>query len=361
MDRLDKAVSDHRKYNNKNLDIRWLGDGGVSSDPRVRDNSGRMWTRKQSSGGWGLPVALALDTNANVPPHAGIPVEVGYDIKGEQCILRVYREGLVQTGTTPAITNPSDAQVQEAAPIPDIRQFLCKRSADTAKPWAVVVLDGYIEIDGVSHIFNQTEVDFDTLTLVPAAGSKCIACIFLRHNLTLEVFASTPVLLTDPILESHIDECRQQAAADSMSIWGWVLEGDASGLSEAPEKNIDLRPKFQPPPVRSATVATTDATQTTLASIAVAEASLVTITGVFSGVKDDYSAAIAGTFVAGVRRATAGNATLVGVTVTSNEDSGGTPALTVDADTGTQTARLRVTGIAAENWDWLVKYQVLVS
>ncbi len=124
---------------------------------------------------------------------------------------------------------------------------------------------------------------------------------------------------------------------------------------------VDLRNWLYPDPTETATVATTDATETTIASIPVAEASLLTITGTFSGVLDDYSAAISGTFVAGVRRASGGNATLVGVSVTSNEDSGGTPAFTVDADTGTQTARLRVQGISSENWNWSVKYQVLTT
>lgn len=128
---------------------------------------------------------------------------------------------------------------------------------------------------------------------------------------------------------------------------------------------VDRRPWLQPQPTTpdttTATVGTSDATATTLASIAVAEASLLTITGTFSGVKDDYSAAISGTFVAGVRRATAGDATLVGVTVTSNEDSSGTPSFTVDADIGTESARLKVTGIAAETWNWSVRYSTLVT
>lgn len=151
----------------------------------------------------------------------------------------------------------------------------------------------------------------------------------------------------------------------NIPLWAYAIRAGATYIPVQPQSPdtlyfVDRRPWLIAPDP-TATVTTTDATQTTLASIAVAEASLLTITGTFSGVKSDYSAAISGTFVAGIRRATAGNATLIGVTVTSNEDSGGTPAFTVDADTGTQTARLRIQGISAETWNWSVKYSSLVS
>jgi len=359
-DKLDRAIDNHRRYNNVDTRIGYLGDGSGSGDPRVRDASGRYWVRFPQGSGFTIAVALPLDTNANIPPSDGIPVEVGY-VKNEQCILKVYRQGLVQAGTPPAITNPSDPQVQETKKLTDINNFLCKRTSDSSKPWEVVVFDGYIEVDGVSRVFNQTVFDFDDAGLLPSLGERIIGCIFLKTDMTLEVFTSTTIALpTDPISESMIDEARQQAALDSTSIWGWILDGDATGLNENKGFNIDMRPKFSPPTRRSATLTTTNNTTTTIASIAVAELQAMTITVTVTGSKSDYSASCGGTLTAVVRRASGGNVTLVGsVTTDIHEDSGGSPTFTLDVDTGTQTARIRVTGISAEDWLWKCRYETL--
>jgi hypothetical protein len=153
--------------------------------------------------------------------------------------------------------------------------------------------------------------------------------------------------------------------AGHIKLWGHILRAGATYLPVMPQSPdtlyfADFRPWFaQPKPYYTAAITTTDNTATTLDSIDIDEDTLTTITGVFSGVRDDYSAAITGTFVAGVRRAASGDATLVGATVTSNEDSSGSPTFTVDADTGTQTARLRIEGITAEDWNWTTRYEVL--
>lgn len=242
-DRLDKAIDFHRQQTNVDTRIGYTGDGTGSGDPRVRDNSGRMYVRFQLAGRYTLPVPFPLDTNANVPVADNIPVEVGY-IGGEKTILRVYRRGYLQSGSNPASTNPSDPQVT-ITNTSDITQFQCKRSLDSSKPLYVVVLQGYIEISGVAHVFLSDEIDLSSF--VPATGERCIACVYLKDDLTLEAFASTPKLITDAITEEDIDECRQQAASTSMSIWGWFLDGDITTLDEDPSKNIDLRPFFNSP------------------------------------------------------------------------------------------------------------------
>lgn len=128
-------------------------------------------------------------------------------------------------------------------------------------------------------------------------------------------------------------------------------------------RNVDPRIALSSRTVEyTASVTTTDNTQTTLASVAISELQMATITATVNGAKSDYSAAIGGTAIATVRRATGGNVTLVGSTsVTSNEDSAGTPSFTIDVDTGTQTARIRVTGITAETWNWATAYKVVLN
>jgi len=114
----------------------------------------------------------------------------------------------------------------------------------------------------------------------------------------------------------------------------------------------------------SAYVQTTDATATTLWSLVVDEQTCVTVFALVSGLRDDHSEAITGMLIGGVRRDGGGNATTTGSpTVTSTEDSSGTPSFTLDADTGTQTARIRVTGEGSKNIDWTatVIYMVVTT
>lgn len=110
--------------------------------------------------------------------------------------------------------------------------------------------------------------------------------------------------------------------------------------------------------LKQAQVQTTDATQTTIASISVAEDQLVLIHALVQALRSDASEAYAAIKMAAVRRAAAGNVTLVGsvVDIAEQEDSGGAPDATLDVDTGTQTARIRVTGEAAKTFNWKVTY-----
>lgn len=61
------------------------------------------------------------------------------------------------------------------------------------------------------------------------------------------------------------------------------------------------------------------------------------------------------------RRASGGNVTLVGsLQGTAQEDSGGTPAITLVADTVNQRVNAQVTGITAETWNFQVDITGLV-
>jgi hypothetical protein len=115
------------------------------------------------------------------------------------------------------------------------------------------------------------------------------------------------------------------------------------------------------PESSEAVVITTDATMTTLQSFTVEENEIVSVDAVMSGGRDDESAGIGGRITATARRATAGNVTLVGSDVLLYEDSASGPTFTVDVDTGTQTLRIRVTGVAAQNWRWKIHYRVMTT
>lgn len=111
----------------------------------------------------------------------------------------------------------------------------------------------------------------------------------------------------------------------------------------------------------AATVQTTDATVTDIATIALAEGDAITVRATITGAIADYSAALGVVLSATFRRATGGNVTLVGsVQGTVQEDSASAPTATLAADTGNQTIDIRVTGVAAQTWNWSVRYETLV-
>lgn len=116
--------------------------------------------------------------------------------------------------------------------------------------------------------------------------------------------------------------------------------------------------------VDSAYVQTADNTATTLWSLVVPEQSLVTVFALVQGLVDDHSEGITGNVIGGGRRDGGGNVATTGsATTTSTNDSSGTPSFAIDADTGSQTVRLRVTGETSKTFDWTatIIYQLVTT
>lgn len=108
--------------------------------------------------------------------------------------------------------------------------------------------------------------------------------------------------------------------------------------------------------IKQGEVQTTDASETTLVSVSLAEEEMITIKGIVNGYISSRDAACGGDFLLVAQRPSGGNVTLVGTAITNiNTDS--TATFTVDVDTGTETVRIRVTGVAAETWDWVASYE----
>lgn len=104
---------------------------------------------------------------------------------------------------------------------------------------------------------------------------------------------------------------------------------------------------------RTYTKTTTDATAAVILEISLAQLESVGISGFVKGSKSDFTAGIFRPISCGFRRASGGNVTSEGTASgTDVEDSGGTPAVTVVADTVNQKAQIKVTGIVSETWKW---------
>lgn len=153
--------------------------------------------------------------------------------------------------------------------------------------------------------------------------------------------------LGTPQLEGGIIDGETAQTLENKTFTSLTLRGIPSGYTGA-EQIFD-----------QVGVTTTDDTVTTIASVALSTNQSLMIEALVHGKKDDESAGIVAKVIAGAKRA-GGNISLIGTpSVTVVEDTGDQD-VTVDVDTGTQTLRIRVEGIAAENWTWVANYNYTI-
>lgn len=112
--------------------------------------------------------------------------------------------------------------------------------------------------------------------------------------------------------------------------------------------------------LQQATATTTSATPTEIVSIPIDESSAMTITGRYIALRSDATECAGGQFFGVFHRATGGVVTLVPVTLTdSNDDSSGTPSISLFADVPNEAVSIRCTGEAAKTFVWKLVYNVL--
>lgn len=326
---------------------------GVVYEP---GRSGYCRVRYPSADGFGFPTVVRLKINIDLKP--GTPVIVGYDRDGQAAVVDVDFDGMEAGNYNPLVTttiNPTTNGVDL-----NLSPILISTPFGAAKPLYVTLFPFKYIRNGTIHTFTGASGGIDLSSFVPgSADQHCVVGIFVTPSDASETKASAAQSTGDPLTDDDFQECITASTDGGFPVAFWRLRTSQTLISDT-DKYWDARQWINVPENDFATVQTTDATQTTIASVSVAESSLLTITGTFSGVRSTYAAAISGTFVAGIRRASGGSATLVGVTVTSNTD-GVTPSFTVDADVGTNTARLRVTGIGSQTWNWSANYKCLVT
>lgn len=112
-----------------------------------------------------------------------------------------------------------------------------------------------------------------------------------------------------------------------------------------------------------ATITTTTATVTNLATIAVPTSTLLRWSAVVHAYTANMAEVVMMEVVSYFKRTNVGNITQLGgaPTPTGVEDSAGSPTITMDADTTTQTARLRVTGEAAKTYTWKLVRSIITT
>ncbi len=237
---LEGAIQDARRAINRDLLPARLGNGQGS----VYDLSvpGNYFLRKlEADGALSQPFSLPINPLASIPPVDGMPVDIGYDPRGIQCIWQCNTASMLSANVSPLIVNPLDTAVYGKQSQTNIATLFYQRHGDlTNFPFTVVVFKAPVIINGTAKMFAGAGISLSGF--VPATGLHRYASVFLRTDMTLEAFASTPTNLLDPLtVDTDIQDCINQATADSVIICAWeILAGDTA-LSPNPARNVDMR------------------------------------------------------------------------------------------------------------------------
>lgn len=237
---LEQVIQEARRILNVDLIPARLGDG--NGNVYDLNNIGNYYLRKlEANGGLSQPFSLPVNPLASIPPKDGLSVSIGYDLRGIQCIWQADVIGMQASNVNPLILNPLDTAVYGKVSQSSIATLYCQRHGDTATyPFTVVVFPAPLVIDGVAKFFAGGAIDLSSF--VPSTGLHCYATVFVKDDMTLEAFASTPTNLNDPLtVDVDIQECITQSAATSVIVWAWELRDTDTALSPDPARNVDMR------------------------------------------------------------------------------------------------------------------------
>lgn len=108
-------------------------------------------------------------------------------------------------------------------------------------------------------------------------------------------------------------------------------------------------------------VQTSDGTATDIAAIPIQEDQVISVHCQVAAAIADYSAGLGDQVSQTFRRESGQSVTAIGTeTDITSEDSSGSPSVSINAAGGTQTIDVRVTGVAAETWNWVIRVSYLV-
>jgi len=237
---LETAEREARRVLNLDLIPARLGNGtGTVYDLA---NPGNYFLRKlEANGNLSQPFSLPINPLASIPPHDGLPVSIGYDLRGIQCIYSADNVSMQSANVSPLILNPLDTAVYGKTSQTNLATLYYQRHADTTNfPFTIVVFKAPVIINGIADFFAGAGIDVSSF--VPSTGLHCYVSVFLRTDMTLEAFASTPTNLLDPLTVAvDVQECIDQSSTDSVIICAYEVRGGDTALSPNPARNVDMR------------------------------------------------------------------------------------------------------------------------
>lgn len=237
---LELAISDARRAINRDLIPARLGNG--SGTVYDLSNPGNYFLRKlEADGQLSQPFSLPVNPMASIPPIDGLPISIGFDTRGIQIIYQADNVSMLSANVSPLILNPLDTAVYGKTSQITLATLFYQRHADmTHFPFTVVVLKAPVIINGIAKFFYGGGIVVSSF--VPATGLHCYVSVFLRTDMTLEAFASTPTNLLTPLtVDTDIQACIMQASTDSVIICAWELRAGDTALSSDPSRNVDMR------------------------------------------------------------------------------------------------------------------------
>lgn len=237
---LELAILEARRAINRDLIPARLGNGtGTVYDLTT---PGNYFLRKlEANGNFSQPFSLPVNPLASIPPVDGLPVSIGYDVRGTQVIWQADNVSMVSANVSPLILNPLDTAVYGKTSQTNLATLYYQRHGDTTNfPFTVVVFKAPVIINGVAKMFAGAGISLSGF--VPATGLHCYASVFLKTDMTLEAFASTPKNLLDPLtVDVDIQDCISQSSANSIIICAFEIFAGDTALSPKPERNVDMR------------------------------------------------------------------------------------------------------------------------
>lgn len=345
-------------------------DGTVNQNPTTGLASGYIWVRPSAGG---VPLAVR---NVNVRTDiANVPVICERLAGGEYQVRQVEPvKGFIAFGENAPSFNVPDQRGEFMRMVVPPRMLGGGRMRLAAENTLVFTHDDFWYIDSAGNEkFAPAGTHTVTIT-APAAVSSIdqhrITRITFNPDATspgFVAFNGTSQAVSSPLYAYDIRNVSITAGYISLGAvrvaTGDTTITDSSAIYDYRyQVNPDLRGLMANLP-RSASVTTTNATATDIATVAVAELQAVTITAEVLGTKSDFTLACGGTITGAFRRASGGNVTVAGTPLAVVSADAGFPAVPFDlvADTGNQTVDIRVTGIASTTINWKVTYKVLYS
>lgn len=274
-----------------------------------------------------------IDTSASVPGVA--------DTKRIVLIGLDSSNALVQSAAT-AVDQSTTLTV---SPYFTLEEFVTAANAASSSVswiWALPLLAGQTE-------YGNTDSFIDLRPIIRAVGTLPVAQGGTGQTTATAAFNALSPLTTkgDVLGNDGTNDVRLGVGTN-----GQVLIADSTAASGLAWSSA--------PATLEATLSTSDATPTDLIAYPVAQLQAVTIRGRFVAAKTDKTAMASGFFRAGFRRASGGNVTMVGSSYLEiEEDSGGAPMINFAADVANQTGDIIWVGVAGENWQIKVAYEVV--
>lgn len=197
----------------------------------VPGQPGNVYIRYQTANGFS-PAQIVPLRAPSLKKTPGAAVIIERDFDHVMCIKRIDFTGQVSAGTNPTINNIADdnnAYWISQQRIVTLASHPISSAADsmevTVQPWSACQLS-----DNTFKIFYGEKVDL-TSSIPAGAGEWCIACLFLKTDMTIEVVTSTVKTNPDTLGVDDIEECLAGRSTDALPIWAWRLYNGQTGIT----------------------------------------------------------------------------------------------------------------------------------